>query len=68
MHGVGIQKISCVVTTLYLLIFRYSLQFHAVKGIKGSYMSLDDLSMSPECFGFGMLRYIVFVPLVELFE
>lgn len=66
MHGVGPLNMSRAASTLYLLVHRYSLQFHAVKGYKWGYMSLDDLSMSPECFGLGKLRYIVFVTVVEL--
>jgi hypothetical protein len=59
MHGVFIPDKSQAASTLCLLFHRYYLQFHAVKGLKPSYMSLDDFSMSPECFGFGKLEHSI---------
>jgi hypothetical protein len=53
MHGVDFPGILQAASTLHLLVPRYFLQFHAVKGYKPGYLSLDDFSMSPECFGFG---------------
>lgn len=56
MNGVFIPDMSWAASTLWLLVHRYYLQFHAVKGITPGYVGLDDFSMSPECFGFGKLK------------
>ncbi|GFG39571.1 hypothetical protein Cfor_01001, partial [Coptotermes formosanus] len=42
------------VNTLPNITHRYFLQFHAKKSYKPGFMAVDDLSMSPECFGFGV--------------
>jgi hypothetical protein len=59
MHGVDNPSISWAASTLHWFIYRYFLQFHAKKSYKPGFMAVDDLSMSPECFGFGKLRIIV---------
>jgi len=59
MHGVGNPNTSWAASTLSGLIYRYFLQFHAKKGYKPGFVTVDDFSMSPECFGFGKLRSIV---------
>jgi len=59
MHGVGNPNTYWAASTLNGLICRYFLQFHAQKGYKPGFMTLDDISMSPECFGFGKLKSIV---------
>jgi hypothetical protein len=50
---------SWTASTLHGLIYRYFLQFQAKKGYKPGFMTLDDFSMSPECFGFGKLRIVL---------
>jgi hypothetical protein len=56
---VGNPNTSWAASILLGLIYRYFLQFHAKKGFKPGFMTVDDFSMSPECFGFGKLRIIV---------
>ena len=48
-------KWSRMVKVLPNVTHRYFLQFHAVKGIsRSNLLGLDDISMSPECFGIGV--------------
>jgi hypothetical protein len=59
MHGMDNPSTSRAASALHWLIYRYFLQFQALKGYKPGFMTVDDLSMSPECFGFGKLRIVI---------
>jgi hypothetical protein len=58
-EGSGHSRYVSGCLNITFLVCRYFLQFHAVKGYSPGYMSVDDFSMSPECFGLGKLRIVL---------